>query len=319
MGAVQARALRRGGVMHNTDGRDARRHGRRRRAHAALLSFQFHYRVPAAEGQAEHELHEPGRSEPQHRLPGEVERVEEHLARYAHEPGLPSDTLYLEVQGTPGHRVRRTGHVTDRVLPALYDLLGGLGEKEFAPRRRALLAHAAAGCSSSAPGPASTSSTIRPPSRSSCSPSRPPGCSGRATRRARTAGFPVRAVQTPAERLPFEDASFDTVVATLVLCSVDDQDRVLAEVRRVLRPDGRFLFIEHVRSDDANLARWQDRLERPWGVIGFGCHPNRATLGRIEAAGFELEALEADENMHAPRLVRPLITGRAAAHPPRLR
>jgi hypothetical protein len=74
-----------------------------------------------------------------------------------------------------------------------------------------------------------------------------------------------------------------------------------------------------VRSDDASLARWQDRLERPWGVIAFGCHPNRATLARIEAAGFELETLESDENVHAPRLVRPLITGRAVAHPPRPR
>jgi len=209
--------------------------------------------------------------------------------------------------------------VADRVLPALYDLLGGLGEKEFAPRRRALLAHARGRVLELGAGtgfnvahyPSAVEELVlTEPSA---------GMLSRAMRRALTAGFPVRAVQTAAERLPFEDASFDTVVTTLVLCSVDDQDRVLAEIRRVLRPDGRFLFIEHVRSDDASLARWQDRLERPWGVIAFGCHPNRSTLGRIEASGFELETLQSDENVHAPRLVRPLITGRAVAHPPRPR
>ena len=71
---------------------------------------------------------------------------------------------------------------------------------------------------------------------------------------------PVRVVRAPAEQLPFEDESFDFVVATLVLCTVDDPARALGEARRVLKPGGRLLFLEHVRSDDAKLARWQDRL-----------------------------------------------------------
>ena len=201
-----------------------------------------------------------------------------------------------------------------RAVAAAYDHLGRLGEKELAPRRRTLLAHARGRVLELGAGtgfnvehyPAGLEELVlTEPSAAMLR---------RATRRAHAAGTAARAVQTTGERLPFEDGSFDTVVATFVLCSVDDQDRVLAEVRRVLRPEGRFLFIEHVRSDEARRARWQDRLERPWGVVACGCHPNRATLGRIEAAGFELEALESDELAHAPPIVRPLITGRAVAH-----
>src|SRR6266508_1775952 len=118
-------------------------------------------------------------------------------------------------------------------------------------------------------------------------------------------------LRAPAEDLPFPDDSFDVAVSTLVLCTVDDQPRALRELRRVLKPGGRLLFIEHVRADDQRLARWQDRLERPWGVIGMGCHPNRATLEQIEAGGFEVEELERGKLPKSPPLVRPMISGRA--------
>jgi ubiquinone/menaquinone biosynthesis C-methylase UbiE len=121
-------------------------------------------------------------------------------------------------------------------------------------------------------------------------------------------------IESPAEALPFEDRSFDTVVATLVFCTVDDPERVAAEARRVLRPEGKLLYLEHVRSPDSErLARWQDRLERPWGWIGAGCHPNRPTDRTLPAAGFEIERLERDsfpESKLTP-WVRPLITGSA--------
>ena len=93
----------------------------------------------------------------------------------------------------------------------------------------------------------------------------------------------------PADRLPFDDDSFDTVVVTLVLCTVEDLDATLAEVARVLRPGGRLLFLEHVRAEEPRLARWQDRLERPWRFIGHGCHPNRDTVATIAASPLELE------------------------------
>jgi ubiquinone/menaquinone biosynthesis C-methylase UbiE len=123
----------------------------------------------------------------------------------------------------------------------------------------------------------------------------------------------TRLVQAPAEKLPFEDDSFDVVVSTLVLCTVGDQPQALRELRRVLKPGGRLLFIEHVRSEDPKLAKWQDRL-LPLNVrVGHGCHCNRATLDGIRAAGFDVTDVEHGSLAHAPPLVRPLIAGVATA------
>jgi ubiquinone/menaquinone biosynthesis C-methylase UbiE len=120
-------------------------------------------------------------------------------------------------------------------------------------------------------------------------------------------------LRAPAEDLPFEDDSFDVAVSTLVLCTVDDQPRALRELHRVLRPGGRLLFMEHVRSDDAKLARWQDRLTPLNSRLLCGCHPNRPTLDGIRGAGFEVTQLENDTIPHAPPFVRPLIVGVAQA------
>jgi ubiquinone/menaquinone biosynthesis C-methylase UbiE len=118
-------------------------------------------------------------------------------------------------------------------------------------------------------------------------------------------------VQAPAEALPFEDGSFDAAVTTLVLCGVDSQSRALGELRRVLRPGGRLLFIEHVRSDDPGRARWQDRLNFLNRFVAC-CDCNRTTLASIEAAGFEVEEIEHTELAKTPPFVRPLIVGTAA-------
>lgn len=119
-------------------------------------------------------------------------------------------------------------------------------------------------------------------------------------------------VQTGAEALPFEARSFDTVVFTLVLCTVPDQAAALSEASRVLAPDGRLLFLEHVRSDHPDLARWQDRLEKPWRFLGDGCHCNRDTVAAIGAAGFEVNELDSAELPKAPPIVRPLVSGSAS-------
>jgi ubiquinone/menaquinone biosynthesis C-methylase UbiE len=121
----------------------------------------------------------------------------------------------------------------------------------------------------------------------------------------------VEVVETPAERLAFEDQSFDTVVSTLVLCSVESPAGAATEITRVLKPDGRLLYLEHVRSGDPALARWQDRLERPWGWLGAGCHPNRDTVAQLEATGLESEVLVRDRMPKAPPIVRPLARGEA--------
>jgi ubiquinone/menaquinone biosynthesis C-methylase UbiE len=118
--------------------------------------------------------------------------------------------------------------------------------------------------------------------------------------------------QAPAEALPFEDGSFDTVVSTLVLCGVD-QEQALSEARRVLRPGGRLLFLEHVRSDDPAISRLQDRMN-PVNRFLVGCHCNRQTLSAIEAAGFSISRVERGTMPEVPKFVRPLIVG--VAHTP---
>jgi len=128
--------------------------------------------------------------------------------------------------------------------------------------------------------------------------------------RAARADVPATIVAAPAERLPFPDASFDTVVATLTLCTVADVPAALREVRRVLVPGGRLLFIEHVRAGDARAARHQDRLHPLWLRVGHGCHCNRATLAAIEDV-LDVQEVEHGHMPRAPRIVQPLIAGTA--------
>jgi ubiquinone/menaquinone biosynthesis C-methylase UbiE len=123
------------------------------------------------------------------------------------------------------------------------------------------------------------------------------------------AGSRAEVVEAGAQSLPFPDASFDTVVSTLVLCTVPDQASALGEIRRVLKPDGRLLFLEHVRADDARLAKWQDRILPLWRFTGRGCHPNRDTAAAMRSAGYAIERLEQGEFPKGPPIVRPLIAG----------
>lgn len=124
-------------------------------------------------------------------------------------------------------------------------------------------------------------------------------------------GSAAQVVEAPGEKLPFEDDSFDTVVVTLVLCTVPNPAATLAEIKRVLKPDGQFLFLEHVRSPDPGLAKWQDRFEKPWRFLGDGCHCNRDTEAAISAAGFELSDVEHPEFPKAPPIVKPMAKGSA--------
>ncbi len=133
--------------------------------------------------------------------------------------------------------------------------------------------------------------------------------------RDRAASAPVvpRVVEAPAERLPFADGAFDTVVSTLVLCTVDDPGLALAEIRRVLTPGGQLLFLEHVRAQDPRVARRQDRLDPLWRRVAHGCRCNRDTAALLASAGLAPERLEHGRIPKATPIIRPSIEGVARA------
>jgi len=125
------------------------------------------------------------------------------------------------------------------------------------------------------------------------------------------AGSPGEVVAAGAEDLPFEDSSIDTAAFALSLCTIPDPAAALAEVSRVLRPGGRVLFLEHVISEQERLARWQNRLEKPWRFLCDGCYCNRDTLAAIEASTLTVERVERGDMQKVPGLVRPLVIGSA--------
>ena len=131
----------------------------------------------------------------------------------------------------------------------------------------------------------------------------------RLRRRVDALGRAAEVIDASAERLPFPDATFDTAVVTLVLCSVPHPQVALAEIARVLKPNGRLLFIEHVRSGDPKLAKRQDRIRPVYNLVG--CNPNRDTLAAIEASALRVESVKHGEVPKAPKVERPMIVGTA--------
>lgn len=105
-------------------------------------------------------------------------------------------------------------------------------------------------------------------------------------------GIEVQWLDLPSEEIPLDDSSADTVVLTYTLCSIADQERALAEMRRVLKPDGRLLFCEHGEAPDESVRRWQHRVDPVWTRLAGGCHITRPIPTLIESAGFELVEVE---------------------------
>ena len=117
-------------------------------------------------------------------------------------------------------------------------------------------------------------------------------------------------VETEVERMPFPDASFDAVVSTLVLCSVNDLDRSIAEIRRVLRPGGALVFLEHVAAEDRpDRYVWQRRVEPLWKRVAGNCHLTRRTGDAIRRGGFEMEREIKDSMRKANAITRATIRG----------
>jgi ubiquinone/menaquinone biosynthesis C-methylase UbiE len=124
--------------------------------------------------------------------------------------------------------------------------------------------------------------------------------------------IPVTVLRAPAEDLPFDDDTFDTVVSTLVLCGTTDQQLALRQICRVLRPGGNLLFVEHVRYDDPRRARHQDRMNWLNRLVAC-CDCNRPTLSSIRDAGFATNDVQELAMPHAPSFVGPVLAGTATA------
>ncbi|WP_421991565.1 class I SAM-dependent methyltransferase [Qipengyuania sp.] len=124
-----------------------------------------------------------------------------------------------------------------------------------------------------------------------------------ARKRAKAMGWDTDIRQGVGEDIPFPAGSFDTVVCTYTLCSVDNPARVLAEMRRILAPGGRLLFLEHGRAPDAGVARWQERIEPLWKPLAGGCHLTRPIGTSLRAAGFAVEPLGQAYLSKAPKVM----------------
>ena len=216
---------------------------------------------------------------------------------------MTTDTLQL-------HRVADS-HAWARVFAAVYDPSLWIGERAGMRRRRHDLLTQARGRTLEIGSGTGLNLVHYPDDLDGLVLAEPdPSMRRRLEDAVRRSGRKAQVIDASAEQLPFGDASLDTVVSTLVLCTVDAPDVALREIARVLRPDGQLLFIEHVRSDSPRLARWQDRLARPWQRFAEGCRCNRATLELIDACGFRLDAHPAAWRAMPP-IIRPLVVGRA--------
>lgn len=134
-----------------------------------------------------------------------------------------------------------------------------------------------------------------------------------AARRIDDLPFPLEWLELKAEEIPLDARSVDTVLMTYTLCTIPDAARALAGMKRVLKPGGRLVFLEHGAAPDEGVRRWQDRLNPIWGKLGGGCNLNRAPLDLVRAAGFEIRSSESHYAKGAPKFAGYMTRGVAFA------
>lgn len=206
------------------------------------------------------------------------------------------------------------GKVWESTFSAIYDPLLWIGERAGMAQRRSALLRQATGRVLELGAGTGLNLPHYPDNLEELVLTEPaPPMIGRLKRQAKKAGIASSVMAANAERLPFEDDRFDTVVSTLVLCTVDDPQQAIEEIARVLRPGGKLLFLEHVRSDSSRMARWQDRLHGPWHAFAAGCNANRPTVDMLRESSLLVEDVEHDRWKWMPALVHPLAIGVAAA------
>ena len=124
---------------------------------------------------------------------------------------------------------------------------------------------------------------------------------------------PLSFLEASAERIPLENHSVDTVVSTWTMCTIPDIRRALEEMRRVLKPSGRLLFVEHGLAPEPGVRKWQNRLDPLWTRVGGGCHLNRPIETLLTGAGFEIDRLQTGY-MQGPKLMTFMYEGAARPH-----
>ena len=201
-----------------------------------------------------------------------------------------------------------------RFFAAGYDRMTSPAEREFlGPRRERLLGGLTGEVLDVGAGTGANLPYLRRASRVAAA-EPDPAMRRRLVAKTAAAEVPVDVDDSPAEALPYADASFDAVVFTVVLCTVTDPDRALAEARRVRRSGGRLIVLEHVRGD-GRLARWQDRITPLWTRLAAGCHPGRDTRTAVERAGFSFVEVEEFQPMPHWMPVSPWLHGVAEMAP----
>ncbi len=175
------------------------------------------------------------------------------------------------------------------VLPCLLDL--AMRQKQLMPFRRRVIGAAEGKVLEVGIGSGLNLPLYSSPVRSIIGLEPSPELLRMARGRAAATAVPVEFLEAAAETLPFGDYSMDTVVMTWTLCTIADAPRALAEIRRVLKPGGALLFIEHGRAPELGVARWQDRLDPLWSRLAGGCHLNRKIDDLISGSGFRIDSL----------------------------
>lgn len=179
------------------------------------------------------------------------------------------------------------GFYTDRILPHL--IHHAMRGRDFVPYRRRVLARAAGRVLEIGIGSGENLGYYGPGVTEILGLEPHPVLAAKARRLARESSVPVRIAESGAEQIPLDGGCIDTVVTTWTLCSIPDVALALQEMRRVLQPDGRMLFVEHGLAPDARVRRWQHRLTPVWKRVAGGCHLDRPIQALVEAAGFHIE------------------------------
>jgi ubiquinone/menaquinone biosynthesis C-methylase UbiE len=200
------------------------------------------------------------------------------------------------------------GFYSDIILPRLCDL--AMRNKQLVPFRERVIGAAEGRVLEVGVGSGMNLPFYRPPVREVLALEPAPRLVTMARNASRATSMPVSFLEASAEAIPLDEQSVDTVVTTWTLCSIPLAATALADMRRVLRPGGKLLFVEHGLAPDEAVRRWQDRLTPAWRYISGGCHLNRPIRSLIEGAGFRIDRIETGY-MPGPKLMTFMYEGSA--------